>query len=150
VDAARATPHKAAELAALKVFSGPRQRRQLNRWYGAVEAALSLPDTELPPITGAGTGDGIPPSARWRERDPVAAERLVRCRAVVAALAEEHSVLAQNLLASDAVRRLAWQPPDPIDVGGVRARLTDAGARGWQVDLTAAPLTAALVVDATG
>jgi ribonuclease D len=150
VDAARAIPHKAADLAALKVFSGPRQRRQLNRWYGAVESALSLPDTDLPPITGAGTGDGIPPSARWRERDPEAAERLVRCRAVVAALAEEHSVLAQNLLASDAVRRLAWQPPDPIDADGVRARLTEAGARGWQVDLTAAPLTAALVVDATG
>jgi ribonuclease D len=149
VDAARATPRRAADLAALRVFGGPRQRRQLNRWYGAVEAALALPDPDLPPVTGAGTGDGIPPPARWRERDPEAAERLVRCRAVVAALAEEHSVLAQNLLASDVVRRLAWQPPDPIDVDGVRTRLTQAGARQWQVDLTAAPLAAALVVDAT-
>ena len=149
VDAARTAPRRAADLAALKVFGGPRQRRQLSRWYGAVEAALALPDPELPPVTGATTGDGIPPPARWRERDPEAAERLVRCRAVVAALAEEHSVLAQNLLASDVVRRLAWQPPDPIDVAGVRAGLTRSGARQWQVELTAAPLAAALVVDAT-
>jgi ribonuclease D len=149
VDAARTAPRRAADLAALKVFGGPRQRRQLSRWYGAVEAALALPDPELPPVTGANTGDGIPPAARWRERDPEAAERLVRCRAVVAALAEEHSVLAQNLLASEVVRRLAWQPPEPIDVSGVRAGLTRSGARPWQVELTGAPLAAALVVDAT-
>jgi ribonuclease D len=149
VDAARAAPRRPSDLAALKVFGGPRQRRQLSRWYGAVERALALPDPELPPVTGASTGDGIPPAARWRERDPEAAERLVRCRAVVAALAEEHSVLAQNLLASDVVRRLAWQPPDPIDVDGVRAGLARSGARQWQVELTAAPLAAALVVDAT-
>jgi ribonuclease D len=53
-------------------------------------------------------------------------------------------VLAQNLLASDVVRRLTWDPPQSLDEDTVRARLTDLGARPWQIDLAAAPLSAAL------
>jgi ribonuclease D len=147
VDAARTAPRRARDLAALKIFGGPRQRRQLPRWFGAVETALALPDDELPMITGDSTADGMPPSSRWRERDPEAAARLLRCRAVVAALADEHSVLAQNLLASDAIRRLAWQPLDVVDEAGVRARLAETGARAWQVELTTGPLAAALRTD---
>jgi ribonuclease D len=146
VDAATTMPTRAADLAALRVFSGPRQRRQLHRWFGAVEAGLALAEADLPPVTGGG-GDGIPPTARWRDRDPVAAGRLARCREVIAELAEEHSVLAQNLLASDVVRRLAWQPPAPPDETAVREHLAEYGARPWQVDLTAARLAAALAAD---
>ena len=57
-------------------------------------------------------------------------------------------MLAQNLLASDVVRRLCWQPPAPVDPDTVAARLTRLGARPWQVGLTAAPLAAALQPDA--
>jgi ribonuclease D len=146
VDAAQNLPRRAADLAALRVFSGPRQRRQLDRWFGAVEAGLALPEADLPPVTGGG-GDGIPPAARWRDRDPVAAARLGRCRDVIAELAEEHSVLAQNLLASDVLRRLAWAPPVPPDEVGVREHLAQHGARPWQVQLTAARLAEALAAD---
>lgn len=146
VDAATTLPKRAAELGALRVFSGPRQRRRLDRWFGAVEAGLALPDADLPPVTGGG-GDGIPPPARWRDRDPVAAARLARCREVIAELAETHTVLAQNLLASDVVRRLAWQPPDPPDETAVREHLAEHGARPWQIDLTAARLAEALAAD---
>jgi ribonuclease D len=143
VNAARVMPRQAEELAGLKIFGGPRQKRRLARWFAAVEAALDLPETELPPVTGGG-GDGMPPASRWKDRDPAAAERLARCREVVAELAEKHTVLVQNLLASDLVRRLAWTPPAPIDETAVRERLTELGARPWQVELTAAPLAAAL------
>ncbi len=143
IEAAKAEPTSAADLAALPVFRGPRQRRQVGRWYEAVAAALALPDDQLPAITGGG-GDGMPPPARWKERDPAAAERLVKARAVVADLAERHTVLAQNLLASDVVRRIAWQPPAPVDDATVRARLAELGARPWQIDLTAPGLVAAL------
>ncbi|HEY7007356.1 MAG TPA: HRDC domain-containing protein [Jatrophihabitantaceae bacterium] len=146
VDAAHTRPARPEQLTALRVFGGPRQRRRLDRWFGAIRAAMALPETELPPIT-AGSPDAIPPSSRWRDRDPVAAGRLARCRAVIAALAEAHAVLAQNLLASDVVRGLAWQPPQPVDEAVVRARLADAGARPWQIELTAAGLTAALAAD---
>lgn len=146
IDAARTMPKRAADLAALKIFSGPRQKRRLSRWFGAVEIALAVPDSELPPTSGGG-GDGIPPPSRWRDRDPVAADRLTRCREVINQLADEHTVLTQNLLASDVVRRLAWQPPEPADEAAVRDRLAESGARAWQIELTASGLTAALPAD---
>jgi ribonuclease D len=143
VEAARTAPKRPGELAKLPIFGGPRQRRRLDRWFAAVESGRTLPDDELPASTG-GSGDGMPAPSRWRERDPAAAARLASCRAVVAELGERHTVLAQNLLASDVVRRLAWAPPASVDSETIAARLTDLGARPWQVDLTAAPLAQAL------
>lgn len=145
VEAASKLPRRAGDLAALSVFGGPRQRRQLSRWFGAIEAARALPESEWPPVTGHGGEDSVPPPARWKEKDPVAAERLVRCRDVVNTLAEQHEVLAQNLLAGDTVRRLAWEPPT-ADEPSVAERLKELGARPWQIGLTAAPLAAALAV----
>ena len=143
IEAARSEVKTAEDLAKLPVFRGPRQRRQAQRWLGALEAAWALPEDELPPVTGAG-GDGMPPPARWRERDPQAADRLDAVRAVVAELAETHTVLAQNLLASDVVRRLSWSPPAEMDEAGITARLTELGARPWQIALTVDHLVAAL------
>jgi ribonuclease D len=143
LDAARTLPKRPADLAALRIFGGARQRRHLNRWFGAIQSALALSDAELPPNAG-GTRDGIPPPARWRDRDPAAAERLNRCREVINKVADENTVLGQNLLASDLVRHLAWQPPDPADESTVRHWLAQSGARPWQIDLTAPGLTAAL------
>lgn len=143
IDAARTSPRSSADLAALRVFGGPRQRRQIHRWFDAVRSALALPDDQLPPVTGNG-GDGIPPASRWKDREPAAAERLAAAREAVASLAQRDSVLTQNLLAGDVVRRLCWAPPSPVDEPRVRAALAALGARPWQVDVTAAALTAAL------
>jgi ribonuclease D len=143
VDAARTEPARARDLGALPVFGGPRQRRQLDRWFSAIESARALTDADLPP-SSSGTGDGMPTTSRWRERDPAAAARLAAVREVIAALAETHQVLAQNLLASDVVRRLCWEPPDPITEDTLRTRLAELGARPWQVELTGAALAAAL------
>lgn len=139
VDAARTNPARARDLAALPVFGGPRQRRRLGQWFAALEDGRAVPDDELPPVT-ARTGDGIPAPSRWRERDPQAAARLAAARQVVTVLAAQHRVLAQNLLASDVVRRLCWQPPEPLDAPAVRLRLAELGARPWQVELTAVAL----------
>jgi ribonuclease D len=143
VEAARTEPKRAADLAALPVFRGPRQRRQVGRWFDALTSARTLTDEQLPPIT-AGDGDGIPPSSRWRDRDPEAAARLSSCRSVIGEIATAHTVLAQNLLASDVLRRLAWAPPHPADAAAVRSRLAELGARPWQVELTAQRLAQAL------
>jgi ribonuclease D len=129
-------------LAKLPVFSGPRQRRETARWFGALARARELPDDQLPPVTGG--LDPVPPSSRWRDRAPDAADRLARCREVVSALAEQYVILSQNLLASDVVRRIAWEPPQPSDQAAVGAELARLGARPWQVELTAEPLAAAL------
>jgi ribonuclease D len=142
ISAVRAEPATPAELSALPIFGGPRQRQQLRRWFGALEQGRALPDAELPTSTG-GT-ESIPPPARWRERDPAAADRLAACRLVVTTLAEEHQILAQNLLASDVIRRLAWQPPSTPTAARVGDLLASFGARPWQIELTAAPLAQAL------
>ena len=143
VEAARVSPASIRDLLELPIFGGPRQRRRADRWFAAIAAGRALPDSELPPVTG-GNGDGIPAPSRWRERDPQAAARLTAARAAVAQIAERHDVLAQNLLASDVVRRLAWTPPEPADAAAVTARLAELGARPWQVELTARALAGAL------
>jgi ribonuclease D len=111
------------------------------RWP-AIEAALALPDAGLPkPAT---PGDGPPPASRWPDRDPVAAERLVRTRAAVGVVATEHGLPVENLLSPDLLRRVTWTPPEPT-VEAVGAALEAAGARPWQVRLTAPGIAAALV-----
>jgi ribonuclease D len=65
---------------------------------------------------------------------------------VVNRLATAHAVPPENLLAPDAVRRLAWAPPEPAGLEEVSSALKQYGARQWQIDLTAAELTDALPV----
>ena len=71
--------------------------------------------------------------------------RLTAARAVVAALADEHTMPAENLVQPDSVRRLAWQPPDPVTAEAVAAHLAGYGARPWQVGLVAVPMAGALL-----
>ena len=142
VDAALRVPTTVEELVALPVFSGRANRRQADVWLAAVSAARSLPDEQLP--DNALAHDGPPPARSWPDRDPVAAERLAATRAAVAAVAAAHALPTENLLSPDTLRRLSWSPPVPADSGAVAQVLRDLGARGWQVELTAAPLAQAL------
>ncbi len=142
VAAVTAMPKTPAELLALPVFGGRSTRRHVDTWFGALQAAAALADDELPqPVP---SGDGPPAANRWAERDPVAARRLARVRAVVTALAEDMGMPAENLVQPEAVRRLAWTPPRPVDAQSVAAALRASGARDWQVTRAAAQLAQAL------
>ena len=142
VSAVSAAPASPAELTALPVFGGRSTRRHADTWFAALQKAAQLPDSELPlPVP---SGDGPPAPNRWAERDPVAAKRLARVRAVVTSLAETHTMPAENLVPPDAVRRLAWTPPTEPTEAAVAQALTTHGARAWQVALVAGPLAAAL------
>ncbi|MCY7365492.1 MAG: ribonuclease D, partial [Frankiaceae bacterium] len=44
----------------------------------------------------------------------------------------------------EAVRRLAWTPPRPVDQESVAAALRASGARDWQITRAAAALAQAL------
>ena len=143
IEAARALPSDADELMALPGFTGRGARRHVRSWAAAVRRAQAEPETALPAASGP-AADGPPPANRWPERDPAAARRLVAMRAVVTALAESLSVPAENLLHPDAVRRVAWNPPEPSAPAAIAAQLAGYGARPWQVGLTAAPVAAAL------
>jgi ribonuclease D len=111
-----------------------------------ITAALTLPETELP--RHSIPGDGPPPPSRWPDRDPVAAARLARARAALAEIAATHTLPAENLLTPDLVRRLSWSPPEPADDETVAAHLRHAGARNWQIALTAGPLAQAMTATA--
>ena len=109
VSAALASPRTEVDLVALPVWGGRSMRRQTATWLPAIEEALDLPDAELPDLKTP--HEGPPPARSWGERDPAAAARLAAARAAVGAIAEQHGLPVENLLAPDAVRRLAWAPP---------------------------------------
>jgi len=146
VQAAQADPKTDAELTALPVFGGRQQRRRASTWLGALKAARALPSSELPAVSPP--QDGPPAPNRWADRDPAAAARLSAARAAMTELAEEHGTPVENLLLPDLLRRLCWSPPDDRGVESVAARLRERGAREWQVQLTAEPLSKALQADA--
>jgi ribonuclease D len=141
VAAATADPKDERELLALPGFGGRSVRRHASVWLEALAEARALSDGQLPvpPLV-----EGPPPPHRWAERDPVAAARLVRCRAVVTRLAAEHNLPPENLVAPDSIRRLAWSPPDPATLDAVVAALAATGVRGWQSGLIADDLAQAL------
>jgi ribonuclease D len=143
IDAALAMPATVAALCALPVFGGRATRRLADVWFAAVDAARQLPDRQLPPATVPAS---VPPPTRsWAERDPAAAERLTTLRAAVAAIADEHGLPTENLMAPDAVRRVAWEPPEDLSPESIAARLAELGARRWQIELTAKVISRALV-----
>ena len=73
-----------------------------------------------------------------------------RCQAYEAAaedttaLADASGLPTENLLPPDSVRRISWEPPDPPDPLAIEAALSGYGARRWQVELTAGPISAAI------
>lgn len=141
-----ADPDSADAMVSLPVFRGRANRKLMRTWYGALQQARALPESELPPLTL--TGNGPPPPNRWAEREPAAAARLIAARGVIAELVGAHAVPAENLLSPDLLRRLAWAPPDPLSEDSVADRFRTGGAREWQIALTAAPLATAMATPA--
>jgi len=144
VDAARAAPGTMEELGKLTGFTGRGARRYGPEWLRAIRRAKSMTEDELPE-SSAPPSEGPPPAHRWAERDPIAAKRLTAVRGAVAALADAGHLPAENLLAPDAVRRLAWQPPEPLEPEPIADELRRYGARPWQIEITATPIAMALL-----
>jgi ribonuclease D len=143
VDAARTPPAGHLQLIKITGFTGRYARRYEKEWLAAIRDARAQGDSELPEPAG-GASNGPPPAHRWAERDPAAAARLAAARQVITALAAEYRLPAENLISPDAVRRLSWEPPQPVDPGTVAGALAGSGARPWQIELAASRLAAAL------
>jgi len=143
IEAAIQQPASKSRLTGLPAFTARGPRRDLDQWWAAITAASRLAEDALPDPSPA--AEGPPPARSWPDRDPVAAERLTALRAAVAAIADEHNLPTENLLAPDTVRRLAWQPPADLSAGSIGGFLTEHGARPWQRDQTAKVLAKALV-----
>src|SRR5690625_3993715 len=142
IDAALSRPTSVDAVMERPIFRGRAQRREADRWFRAIARAEELPESDLPTHT-VPTG-ALPPARTWRTRAPEAAARLQSVRSVLAEITEETAVPAENVLAPEAMRRLAWQPPDPPDTESVAAALEAQGARPWQRALVSARLAEGL------
>lgn len=142
VAAAIANPTTVAELLALPVFGGPKQRRSAATWLAALDAAREHPE----PPDSAEPHNGPPPPSRWSRRKPEAAARLDAARAALGQLSEQVTVPAENLLSPDLLRRLCWDwNPATVDPAAVIEEfLIAGGARPWQREMTVSWLAQAL------
>jgi ribonuclease D len=141
VAAAEMDPKTERELLLLPGFGGRSVRRLAGVWIQALNEARALPDEALPIPQQY---EGPPPPHRWADKDPVAAERLARCREVVTKTAEACTLPPENLITPDYIRRLAWEPPAEITPQTVTEALKRYGARQWQCDLLAEELARAV------
>ena len=141
VAAAQAKPATLTALLEVREWQSRGTKKRADQWYVAIERAMALPESALPPMRGPG-GDGPPQARAWAEKRPEAAVRLDAAKGVVQRLTERHALPPENLLQPDALRRLCWEYAGGGE-GSVRAFLAGRGARPWQIDLVAAPLAQA-------
>lgn len=132
VAAAKVSPTSKGQLAGLSTFTGRLSRKQLERWWAAIERGLATDD--LPPMRVRGNSLSTP--RNWKDRHPDAYARFVASRAAMLEVAESVGVPVENLLTPDTLRRLCWEPPIDKTTLGIGAALHHAGARKWQIDAT--------------
>jgi ribonuclease D len=148
LELATTPPNDLNALKGMRIMRNRGPRRFMSEWFDAIERGLALDELKLP--TTNQRIDGPPPPRAWADKNPVAAERLNRCREVVTQLAETHDLPTENLISPGLVRNLAWEPPADLDVATLSTVLRQQGARPWQIGLVAAPLTEALVPSSSG
>ncbi|MFT3874966.1 MAG: HRDC domain-containing protein [Propioniciclava sp.] len=127
---------------ALRLVEGFKWRiaaRYESNWLAALDRALALPSRALPPKRPP--AEGIPHPKSWPTRFPDAAERWARIRPATVELAEELKLPVENLIAPDAVRRLAWDPPAGGSSARVDAFWAAEGVRPWQRELVVPVVT---------
>ncbi|WP_193750714.1 ribonuclease D [Leucobacter chromiiresistens] len=143
VAASVANPRSPGDLARLRDFKGRASRTELKRWWAAI---LRGKTTEDLPGQKPRDPDSIPHHRFWAQRDPAAAARLESVRSAIDAEAEARRIPVENLLTPDTLRRLVWRPPADPTSENIARRLTELGARDWQVGITA-PIIADAFVD---
>ncbi|CAB4545248.1 MAG: ribonuclease D [Actinobacteria bacterium] len=124
-----------SELSSLKTFTGRASRSFLDVWWEAYAKGRATKDTPALKLVST----GIPNHRNWPSRYPEADARLQALKPVMAELALEFEVPLENLLQPDLLRRVAWEPEEDI-----AKQLLAMGARQWQVDAVASPISSAL------
>ncbi len=142
LELATAPPTDRNALKGMRIMRNRGPRRFMDEWFDAIERGRALDEALLP--TTNQRSDGPPPPRAWADKNPVAAERLGRCRDVVQAVADQHDLPTENLVSPQLVRNLAWEPPADASSENVAAVLRQQGARPWQIGLLADQLAEAL------
>lgn len=144
VAAAAENPRSQGDLARLKTFRGRASRREIDRWWRAIQAGKLTEDLPGPKPRDP---DSIPHHRGWAQRHPEAAARLAAARSGVEAEAGRLGMPSENLLTPDHLRRVAWRPPQPPTPEAIALRLKELGAREWQIAVTSPIIAAAFVSD---
>ena len=132
--AATEKPKSRPELAAMKSFSGRASRTYLDTWWEAVQSALKASD--LPALKPEKT-DALPNHRNWINKFPEADRRLKHAKAALVELSETKLVPLENLLTPELLRQVSFTPPENLSSQTLSDKLTQLGARPWQVELTA-------------
>nr|WP_152818267.1 HRDC domain-containing protein [Pseudactinotalea sp. HY160] len=132
-----------ADLNSLREFRGRGAARRLRLWQRTLDHALALPEADLP-SRRLEDPDHLPNPRGWKEHHPDSAVRLEAVKRIVRSTAADLDLPQENLLTPDYQRRLAWAPPAEPTAVTVRAQLALLGARPWQLDQLAEPLTDAV------
>lgn len=138
VEVANAAPKTAADLSKIGASSTRRRPhagllRHQKDWLDAVQRVGAMSEKELPPATVR--NDAPPPQRAWADRDRVAAARLTQARESLSTFAEDHDLPVENLLTPDHLRRVLWDPADPLDAQTISRKLAGLGARPWQIEI---------------
>lgn len=136
VAAASRLPNSRGALAAIKEFTGRHSRRELARWWSAIERGLSTED--LPPMRVRGNGLSTP--RNWKDRHPEAYARFVCVRAALAEISTSLSIPVENVVLPDTIRRICFEPPADVSPESISDWLREAGTREWQIDVIHAQL----------
>lgn len=132
--AANEKPKTRPELAAMKSFSGRASRSYLDTWWEAIQSAHK--STELPALKPEKT-DALPNHRNWINKFPEADRRLKYAKASLVELSEKKLVPLENLLTPELLRQVSFTPPENLTVQTLSEKLTQLGARPWQIELTA-------------
>jgi len=118
-------------------FTGRLAKRHRARWLSAINSALRDDPSHWP---ARPAGHAMPPPRLWERDYPEAAKRWAAARAVVIEVAEAKGVPVENLMTVATLAEVVW--PDNADYSqdGLREAFAKAGARPWQIDLTAPPV----------
>ena len=136
--AARANPAEVKrlgppDLAAVPEFAWRSPSRYRARWLAALDRVAALPRDQLPPRHVI--PEGPPPTRTWELRNPEAAARWEAVRPAVIALAEKLELPVENLITPESLRRVLWEPPEPVTPESIDAALAAELARPWQREL---------------
>lgn len=141
IAAALALPTSRRRLGALREFSSRQARQHQEQWWQAVERALSLPDSELPPSHLPLAPGEMPQPRSWSRNHAQAAELLPRVRQAVRHRAEQLRLPQELLLSPDTQRRLAWDLGEAGVMHPTTAQVAELlvaqQARPWQVEQAA-------------
>lgn len=142
IDAAKSGDVGIATLRRIKGFRWRNAVRYENIWVHALNVAETLPPASLP--TKRASAEGIPAPKNWGRRFPEAAARWNVVRPALLGQAEDLGIAPEILLPPEALRQLAWEPPEDLSVESVDTALAHWRARPWQREQVVQLLTDAL------